>query len=367
MKFTIENIATLRPILLTLKKKLAKHSIGFNLMIRTNGSTVEFVTGGEHCTKVLPVVATVEEQGCATIELEPLDKMVAKLHKRGGQVSFELDEESGKLTATHEKLTAKLDAGLSEDFVMYNDESVDGVEFEAVDAKPFQEALKSCAKAMSGNSARMNLCGVYLTGDKAVSTDGHRLRVKTVSGAKFDNVIVPAAVVSLIDYMIGKFKPESVNVGVGDNNKLVIKIGEHRIYTESIAGTFPDYTRVLPALDESGLIFTNRETLLDSVDNVSIFSNKRTSDFTMDVDDADGITLSAEDKAGTKGEVNLPCEYGRGPVKAKFNHKYLTEALKDLDTTNVAIQIIDTLTAVLVMNDDSLSKDDCWIVMPMRL
>lgn len=113
-----------------------------------------------------------------------------------------------------------------------------------------------CAFAMSAESVRYFLCGVYLhpRDDKlvAVATDGvvlSKCALDLPEGAKgMPGVILPDATVSAFSLLVGK-KDAPVAVAISDGFIRFSVVGL-TLTSKLIDGTFPDYERVVPRAND---------------------------------------------------------------------------------------------------------------------
>lgn len=124
--------------------------------------------------------------------------------------------------------------------------------------------LEFVAQYMSTEASRYYLNGVCFNGADMVTTDGHRLG-KVNYGSAFPHhpeynsgVIMPAGAVKAIISLAKEFKVKSIALAFW-HNRLVAKVGNATIYTKMVDGTYPDYSRVIPANVEHKTTFNQAE------------------------------------------------------------------------------------------------------------
>ena len=79
---------------------------------------------------------------------------------------------------------------------------------------------------------------------------------------------------------------------------------------------------------------------------------------------ASALYLATDPDRG-EGKKVVPVQYSGPSVKAGYNYKYMLDVLGALDSTEVSLEIIDTLSPTLVRDVDS--SEALFVVMPMRL
>jgi DNA polymerase-3 subunit beta len=127
------------------------------------------------------------------------------------------------------------------------------------------EALKLVAPCISTEETRYYLNGVYWTShngaSRLVTTDGHRLaRLDLEAPEPPHNVIYPRKSISPLSAMLTAKGNQAAKVSYmgrkADGAALVlgVEIGERKLFSKLIDGTYPDYTRVIPPEDRENRI-----------------------------------------------------------------------------------------------------------------
>lgn len=231
--------------------------------------------------------------------------------------------------------------------------------------------------SVSTDDARPNLTGAFFkVTDKGsllmVSTDGHRLSKVEVKPEEFDTngkiptelkngIIIPRKGLAELKRNVSA-KGAELSFGLKDNN-IIFKHGPMSLSIRLIDGTFPDFTQVLPK-ESDNKAFIDRDVFTQSLRFVSLFANPKTNNVRLSLSD-DGLELYATDPDRGEGKKVVPVQYSGPSVKAGYNYRYLLDVLGALDSDDVSLEIIDTLSPTLVR--DTASDDALFVVMPMRL
>ena len=216
------------------------------------------------------------------------------------------------------------------------------------------------AFAISSETTRYYLCGIYLAGDgkqlTSVATDGHRLakHVLPDSAAKFDAIIIPAKTVGVV--------PQgTVSVAV-NREKVRFTTGHTVIVSKLIEGTFPDFERVIPKSNDR-LVVVDRGALQSAVDRVGTVASERGGKVVAFAVNGEVITLTvqAENDSATD---EVAAEYDGEPVDSGMNARYLQDILAAVTGDKVTLAFGDSLGPILLRGDN-----DNWlgVQMPMRV
>lgn len=216
--------------------------------------------------------------------------------------------------------------------------------------------LSSVLPFLSGDETRYYLSGVYLHSHegkmRAVTTDGHRMAIcdTDVDMPEWSG-IVPRSTAKLLLAQTRAGGNRNVSIGLGE---LCIdaKIGERRISSKTIDGTYPDYHRVIPDHSEGelGVQFAVTPAML------APFSTHCRRALTFDCE-AGHVSQKSLDWDMT---ITMPCE-GKGRVG--FDPKYLREIVNTLGGTAQVTAMATDQPAVVRGDDAGLM----YVLMPMRI
>ena len=109
-----------------------------------------------------------------------------------------------------------------------------------------------------------------------------------------------------------------------------------------------------------------KETLVDSVKRVSIFSNKTTKQISLNIC-SEEITITTEDAESVTSAVEkIPCNYDGETTTIGYNANFLIEVMKQQSTNKIEVLLKNPLSAA-VFFDKSEEMLKTTLLMPIRL
>ena len=341
-----------------------------NVLIEAEGDTVSFRATDLDIEVVDKADAKVDRAGATTVSAVMLHEIVRKLPD-GALVSLTDDSAAGRLTVEAGRSTFSLATLPKEDFpVMASSEYT--ANFSA--AAPVLRRLFDKSKfAISTEETRYYLNGVYMhvaDGDGAkalrcVATDGHRLaRIDAAlpDGAEnMPGVIVPRKTVGELRKLLDDDEAQ-IAVSVSET-KVRFATPLITLTSKVIDGTFPDYSRVIPAGNTKRLEVDAAE-FAKAVDRVATVSSERSRAVKLQLDE-DRLVLSVNAPDAGAAEEELAVAYGDERLEIGFNAKYLLEIASQVDRENAVFLFNSSGDPTLMREGNDTSA--VYVVMPMRV
>ena len=343
-----------------------------NALLEASGNTLTL-----HATDLDTSVSTscaceVIEPGRVTLQARSLFDIVKNLEESELELHTE-DNHWAKLTSG--AVSCRIVGTHPDDFPQILDTS--SVEMFPIATPIFLDMIDKTLFSVSTDDARANLTGAFFkVTDKRtllmVSTDGHRLsKIETrpedfspgdnIPNALREGIIIPRKGLSEIRRTVDAKGPE-FSFGILENS-IVFKYGPMSLSMRLIEGTFPDFTQVLPRESDSRAT-VEKDTFLQSLKFVSLFASSKTYNVRLTLNE-EGLQLYASDPDRGEATKTVPVEYAGPEVKAGYNYKYLLDVLNVIESNDVSVEIIDTLSPTLVRDVDR--EEMLFVVMPMRL
>lgn len=222
--------------------------------------------------------------------------------------------------------------------------------------------------AMAQQDIRYYLNGLLLVleGDqiRVVATDGHRLGYAAGRVSKEEEkreVILPRkAVVELAKQL--QESDEHVEIEIY-SAQLRFRFSTIELFTKTIDGKFPDYTRVIPA-NYQKQISLDRSTLLQSLQRVGILSNEKFRGVRW-VLGANSLRISCTNNEQEEAQEELEVGYAGEALDMGFNITYLLDVLTTVPSETVICAFGDANSSMLLTVPSN--PEFRYVVMPMRI
>lgn len=362
MKLTIEH----KPFLDALKsasgviERRVIAPIMANVLISTDGDGV-YITGSDLDSEVRTrKTATIETEGCVTVEANVLTDIVAKLD-RGKLIELHTDGDMLHLKSGRSKF--KLRTLPADDFPeMTNRDYEADISLESA---VLGRIMSRCKVSMSNEETRYYLNGVAMQADDKggitfVSTDGHRLIAEKTTGPKFPNIIIPSKAVLEIEKLCGNC--DDVMLSVSENTiKLVA--GDTVFTSKTIGGTFPEWSRVVPQWSDS-VLTASATDLAGAAERVATVATERTKVVKLEM--AQGSVTLSVGSGDNSSRDTVESEWtGNDGAHVGINARYLADMLKLAEKGDIQLSINSANEAVGVRFDES--PDTIAVCMPMRV
>ena len=318
------------------------------LIIQANSSLLSMATS-------FPV--EIEETGETTVYCDKLYSIVSNLQ---GMVCFEkgVDDMEAVIRPEGKKIRFKLKAMTTEKYPYL--EEKEAVDFNLFNAKDFKSSVNRVSFAVSTDSARYFMTGVYFEkkDDKInyVATDGRRLSMSSDEcGFDFFNIIVP---VKFLDF-VTKYGPNEGEFKLGSTAKRVYaSFNDVEISSLLVEGRFPAYERVIPK-EQKYTVTIPKKNLMEAVRRCELMTDKKIGkiifDFTKNT-----LSLKGDYELGSSFE-ELDIDYDGEDMTIAVNFRYMEDVLKHYEYDDVIMQFTEGMKAVTVKNGNFLH-----IIMPMQ-
>lgn len=314
---------------------------------------------GMECT----VPATIEQEGALTAPAKLLTEMLGTLPESDVQIS--VDEQNA--------VNVKCDTsdytilGLPAEEFRRLPEIPDDHSFEITQGA-LRDMIRQTIFAVSPDESRAILTGVLLllNGEemKLVSTDTHRLAVRTASVANAAgeaSCIVPRRALDELSRLLED-----------DDNPVIISIADSQIkfvvngvtiVSRLIEGQFPNYERVIPAESQKTLTIPADE-FLTRVRRASIVAKENANRVVLNTE-ADKLILTAQSGDIGKAYEELEIVKEGEDMEIAFNAKYLTEFLSVVGSEGVVMEHNGGVSPGVMK---PVGKDDyLYVLMPMQI
>ena len=217
---------------------------------------------------------------------------------------------------------------------------------------------------------RYYLNGIYLhfsdtTNLTAVATDGHRRalsQMKPPSGSEsMPAIIIPRKAVLELRKLLDD-EPQEVEVKLSET-RAEFSVGDVRLTTKLIDGTFPEYKRVIPKGNDK-IISVSVNLLSAAVDRVSTIASDKSRAIKLNIEN-NQLVLSATNPDASSATESLEISYDGDSIDIGFNAKYLMDILTQIKGETIAIELIDSGSPSLLRDPED--EANIFVLMPMRV
>ena len=341
-----------------------------NVLIEAEDDKVQFRATDLDVEIVDRVQAKVDRTGSTTVSAVLLHEIARKLPD-GALIELTADTTGSRLTVEAGRSNFSLATLPKEDFpIMASSEYAANFSAKSGDLRRLFDKSRF---AISTEETRYYLNGVYMHSAtfenskvlRCVATDGHRLaRVDTglPEGAEeLPGVIIPRKTVAEIRKFLDD---DEVQIAVSvSETKVRFATPDITLTSKVIEGTFPDYTRVIPASNEKKLE-VDADEFAKAVDRVSTVSSERSRAVKLNLED-DQLTLIVNSPDSGAAEEQVAVAYSDERLEIGFNAKYLLEISGQIDKENAIFMFNSSGDPVLIREGNDLSA--VYVVMPMRV
>jgi DNA polymerase III subunit beta len=243
-----------------------------------------------------------------------------------------------------------------------------------IPAEALLEAINKTVFATGNDELRPVMSGVYFQLNKDnttfVATDAHRLvryRRNDVRSAKNASFIVPRKPLSLLKNALSGLKSK-VKIDYNDTNAF-FTFDSFNLICRLIDGRYPNYEAVIPH-DNPNRLTISRDSFLNSIRRVSIFSNKSTHQVKLRIAGSE-LGISAEDvDYNNEGNERLTCEYNGQDMDIAFNARFLSDMLNNMTCETVNLEMsLPNRAGIITPSDGEKTTDEdvLMLVMPVML
>lgn len=372
MKFTIERATLLRSLahVHNIVERRTTIPILSNVKLQAQGDRLSLTATDLDIAVRESTTAAVAQEGAITVSAHIMHDIIRKLPD-GAQVDVALADDGGRVTVSAGRSRFQLACLPVDDFPAMAEEDL-AVQF-VISAEDLKRLLDKTRFAVSTEETRYYLNGIFLhvaetAGVKmlrAVATDGHRLaqvELPAPNGADdLPGIIVPRKTVQELRKLLDEIDGD-VAVAASEA-KIRFTFDEVVLTSKLIDGTFPDYTRVIPADNDKTLEVDSR-LFAEAVDRVSTISSEKSRAVKLNME-KDLIVLSVSSSESGSATEELAANYAATPVEIGFNARYLLDIAGQIDGDSAVFKFLDAHSPTLVHD----SGDDAaqYVLMPMRV
>ncbi len=232
-----------------------------------------------------------------------------------------------------------------------------------------RQIINQTSYAMSTQEVRPLLTGLNLkiNGDllECIATDSYRLAKKVVKLNEpiedSVNIVIPGKSVNELVSILKDEEDVKIHIF---SNKILFEFKNIMLQSTLLNGTYPDTTNYIPK-EFSYIIDLKLKDFYDAIDRASIITLSKDKNIVkMCIDDKIMTILGSSSENGkTKEEISIESN-NKNRLDISFSSKYMMDALKVLDTTQIILQINGDDKPIIInaVDDDTVIE----LILPIK-
>ncbi len=332
-----------------------------NVLLEADGDKLRLTTTDLDVGVTGQVDAKVERAGATTIPARRLAGIVRELPS--SEVSVEVDSKDAASIRSGPSYFKIL--GLARDEFPPLATFEDAKEYK-IDQKVLKDALKITSYSISTDETRYVLNGIFCSFKGGsltlVATDGRRLAMVEhdieFPESQEIEVIVPTKAVSELQRLLGD--EGEVKISISDS-QIAFGLNDNLLVSKLIEGNYPNYRQVIPEETKERIVL-DRETFLSTVNRISLLANEKSNSVKF-VFGEDQIDVTANSPDVGEASETMTVAYKGAQFSIAFNPDFLMAPLRNLDTDEVYLDLIDEMSPGVIKTEGSF----LYVLMPMRV
>jgi len=294
-------------------------------------------------------------------------KLIDILRTMPADQTVSLESSQSKVVLKGGKSRFTLQTLPAEDFPLVQEAASFGPAF-SVPQKTLKHLLDQVSFAMAVHDIRYYLNGILFVAEgkqlSLVATDGHRLAFATAAldvEVPHQEVILPRKTVLELQRLLSDAEGAIELQFAG--NQARFSFGGMEFVTKLVEGKFPDYNRVIPK-NHKNSVTLGRAPLLASLQRTAILTSEKFKGVRLNIEPGT-LRVASNNAEQEEAMDELDIDYGGDAIEIGFNVSYLIDALANMDTEMVKIELADSNSSALVTIPEDTSFK--YVVMPMRI
>ena len=336
-----------------------------NVLLRKTGSQVELITSDlEIQVRTTAELGGDEGNFSTTVNAR---KLIDILRALPADQLVSLAAAQNKLTLQAGKSRFTLQTLPSDDFPLVNEAADFGPAF-SLPQKTLRNLVNQVHFAMAVHDIRYYLNGILFIAEgkqlTLVATDGHRL---ALAQSQLDNeipkqeVILPRKTVLELQRLL---KDEDTPIEMRfAANQARFNFSGMEFVTKLVEGKFPDYNRVIPKNHKNSVVL-GRAPLLACLQRAAILTSEKFKGVRINIEPG-ALRIASSNSEQEEAKEELEIDYAGDSIEIGFNVTYLMDALANMNSEMIKLELQDTAASALFTVPDQPGFK--YVVMPMRI
>ncbi len=334
-----------------------------NILLKTENGLLKISSTNLEVAVSTHIRCKVEKEGGVTVLAKTITELVSNLPNTNIKLKIKNDE----LLVETEQYHTKIKTMSAEEFPVIP-EPEDTVLVQ-VPAESLKNTISQVLFAASTNQTQPEISGVYmeLGGDvlTLAATDRYRLAEKKITITKNNHehqCIVPQKTMAEIQRLIAN-QTQDVELLFGAS-QIVCRLENAQIVSRLIDGSYPPYRDIIPN-EFFTTIHTKKQALTSALKTGSIFSQGNNSVRLQYSTEKQVLTIVSESQDLGGSVVELPSLVEGESGELLLNHKYMIDALSNMESENIVVKIINDSSPTVIVPENA--NDYLCLVMPIKI
>jgi DNA polymerase-3 subunit beta len=222
--------------------------------------------------------------------------------------------------------------------------------------------------AMAVHDIRYYLNGILFIAEgkllTLVATDGHRLALAQATleaDIPKQEVILPRKTVLELQRLL---RDEDTPIDMQfAANQARFSFSGMEFVTKLVEGKFPDYNRVIPKNHKNAVVM-GRAPLLASLQRAAILTSEKFKGVRINIEPG-SLRIASSNAEQEEAKEEIEIDYAGDSIEIGFNVTYLMDALANMNTEMIKLELQDTAASALFTVPEQPGFK--YVVMPMRI
>lgn len=337
-----------------------------NVLLRAKEGKLYFSATNLEIAINFTINADVKNEGTITVPAKLLTSYVGFLSDEKIDIQV---EEGVTLTVKSKSSQTKIKGINADEFPSIPEAELGSVI--DVGAEDLENAISQTIFAVSSNTSRPVLSGVFFTTDKVglklVSTDSYRLAEKTLKLKKKPNedvsCIIPFRTLSELGKILTHFHGKAVSINIS-KNQVLFSVGCVELVSRLIEGAFPDYEKIIPKSSITKIL-VDANTLSLTLRRISLFARENNNNIRLAATNDGKINISTDETRVGEEKTTIDADVKGDNNKVSLNAQYLLDVVTHYEGEKVLIELGEKLAPVAVRPEKR--NDYTYIIMPLKV
>lgn len=332
-----------------------------NVLLEADGNSLRLTTTDLDVGVTGSVKAKVKQSGATTLPARRLAGIVRELP--ANEVSVEVDSKNAASIRSGPSFFKIL--GLAKDEFPPLATFDDANEYK-ISQGVLKDGLRMTSYAISTDETRYVLNGIFCSFKGGaltlVATDGRRLAMVEndieFPESRETEVIVPTKAVNELQRLLTN--KGDVKIFISES-QIAFELNNNLLVSKLIEGNYPNYRQVIPEETKERIVL-ERETFLSTVNRISLLANEKSNSVKC-IFGENKIDVTANSPEVGEASETMDVAYKGPQFSIAFNPDFLMAPLRNLDTDEVYLDLIDEMSPGVLKTEGSF----LYVLMPMRV